>query len=221
MKQLSTLILLAVLCAGGAASAQCTSQAVTYDLTVAGNVTIAAQSSSNYMQGYVCNGGVLLDSAYCCTRFVNVDSGGTMMVGPASYGQAFVKSGGTFNGQGSSANWAVFYESGATVINHTGNSQVCPQITFAAGSCITGFHTVESSKPNVALIGTQLNFTFSTSVNAQIELYDASGKAVRAETISNSSTFAMNVADLANGIYMYRVMQNGEVISSDKLVLGQ
>lgn len=220
MKKIYTFILLITMGAAGNVFGQCTSSSVNYDLIVASNVTIAAQSNANYMQGYVCNGGVLLDSAYCCTRFVNVDSGGTMMVGPASYGQAFVKSGGTFNGQGSSANWAVFYESGANVINHVGNSQLCPQITFTAGNCATGFHTVESPKPNVGLNGTFLNFAFASSVNAQIELYDVSGKLVRTENIYNSSICSMNVTDLAGGMYMYRVMQNGEVVSSDKLILG-
>ncbi len=220
-KKISTLILLAALYCGNA-FAQCTSPATSYDLIVVSNITIPAQSNSNYMQGYVCNGGVLLDSAYCCTRFVNVDSGGVMMVGPSSYGQAFVKNGGTFNGQGSSANWAVFYEAGANVINHVGNSQQCPQITFTNNNCIMGFTENESPKPTVALNGDALNFGFdAVMTDVRIELLDVNGKVVKSEMMNQSSVHSMDVSGLASGVYMYRVMRGAELISSDKLVISE
>lgn len=222
MKQTFTLLLLALLGFGGNAFAQCTSPSSSYDLIVVSNVTIPAQSSSNYMQGYVCNGGVLLDSAYCCTRFVNIDSGGVMMVGPSSYGQAFVKNGGTFNGQNSSSNWAVFYEAGANVINHVGNSQLCPQITFTANNCIMGFTHSDSRKPNVSLIDHTLNFAFTSVVSdVTIEVFDVAGNVVRAERVNQTSVHSMNLNGLAGGIYMYRVMQGTELISSDKLVISE
>lgn len=222
MKKLYTLFLFSMLCFGGNAFAQCTSPSTSYDLIVVSNVTIAPNASPNYMQGYVCNGGVLLDSAFCCTRFVNIDSGGVMMVGPSSYGQAFVKNGGTFDGQNSSSNWAVFYESGANVINHVGNSQLCPQITFTANNCITGFTHSDSPKPNVSLIDHTLNFAFTSAVNdVTIEVFDVAGNVVRSEKVNQSSVHSMNLNGLAGGVYMYRMMQGTEVISSDKLVISE
>lgn len=221
MRKLYTLFAITLLCLSNEVQSQCSSPASNYDLIVVATTTFAPTASMPYTQGYVCNGGILTDSATCCTRFVVVDSGGTMIVGPISYGAAYVLSGGTFNGQGASNNWMVYYESGANVINHTGNSVSCPQITYTASSCTMGLTEVESSKPVVALNGTLLNFRFSSCTTAQIELYDANGKLVRSENVSNSAICSMNVADLANGIYMYRVMQNGEMIFSDKVILAQ
>lgn len=222
MKKLYTLFSAAMLCLfTGAYSQNCTSSANNYDLVVVANTTIPPNASPNYMQGYVCNGGVLLDSALCCTRFVNVDSGGTMIVGPNSYGIAYVLNGGTFNGQGSSNNWTVVAEPNATVINHTGNLQPCSTITYNPSSCTMGTPDPSNMKPAVSLNGTLLNFGFHSVVNVTIELVDVTGKAVRSEQVNRASVHSMNVEGLASGVYMYRVMQNGEVISSDKLILGQ
>lgn len=223
MKQFSTLLLIGSLCLGGNAIAQsCTSPASSYDLIVVANTTIPPNASPNYMQGYVCNGGVLLDSALCCTRFVNVDSGGTMIVGPNSYGMAYVMNGGTFNGQGASSNWQVYAEPNATVINHTGMNQACPSITFTASSCTMGFAKNESIIPTVALNGNSLNFGFNAVMNnVTIELIDVNGKVVKSEMIYQSSIHTMDVTGLAAGVYMWRVMLGAEVISSDKFVLAE
>jgi hypothetical protein len=219
MKQTFTLFFIGFLCFSANAIAQCTSPSSNYDLIVVSNVTIAPQTTA-YMQGYVCNGGVLTDSAYCCTRFLNIDSGGVVMVGPASYGQAFVKNGGTFNGQNSSSNWAVFYEAGANVINHVGNSQQCPQITFTANNCIMGFTPTDSPKPNVSLVETNLMFAFSSAVSdVTVEVFDVAGNVVRSGKVNQTSVHSMNLAGLAGGMYVYRVTQGTEVISSDKIVL--
>ena len=219
MKQTFTLVLMALLCFGGNSFAQCTSPGSNYDLIVVSTVNIPV-SQTAYMQGYVCNGGVLTDSAQCCTRFLNVDSGGTVIVGPLSYGMAYVKSGGTFNGQGASNNWQVYHEAGATILNHTGMTLVCPLITFTSSNCIMGFAHSYSPKPNVSLIDHTLNFAFNSVVNdGTIEVFDVTGNVVRSEKVNQTSVHSMNLNGLAGGIYMYRVMQGTEVLSSDKVVL--
>jgi len=222
MKQTFTLLLLALLGFGGNVFAQsCTSQATSYDLTVTSLTIIPpVSSSSTYMQGYICPGATLIDSAMCCTRFCNVDSLATMIVGPNSYGMAYVKGGGTFNGQGASANWVVFAEPGASIINHTGTTNQCPAVVFTGGNCTMGFNTAQSMKPDVALKGNQLNFTFNTTMSdVHVELLDVNGKVVKSETMDQSSVHSMDVSGLASGVYMYRMMQGTEVVSSDKIIL--
>jgi hypothetical protein len=143
-----------------------------------------------------------------------------MIVGPNSYGMAYVKGGGTFNGQGASNNWQVYAEPGANVINHTGTTIPCTSIAFGGGNCAMGFNTAQSVKPNVSLIGNQLNFIFSATMNdVHIELLDVNGKTVKSETMNQSSVHSMDVSGLASGVYMYRVLQGAEVVSSDKIVL--
>jgi predicted extracellular nuclease len=219
MKKLYFSFILAILCFGGNAIAQCSSPSSSYDLIVASTI-VRSGSNAGYMQGYVCNGGVLIDSATCCTRFVLVDSGGTMTVGPLSYGMAYVLNGGTFNGQNSSNNWQVIAEPNATVINHTGNNVPCAQITYTASNCIMSVPVNSSPKPNVSLVDHTLNFAFTSVVNdVSIEVFDVAGNVVRSEKVNQTSVHSMNLAGLAGGIYIYRVMQGTEVLSSDKVVL--
>ena len=219
MKRLYTFLLLAILCFGNDAIAQCSSPASTYDLIVASTI-IRSGNSAGYMQGYVCNGGVLIDSATCCTRFVLVDSGGAMIVGPMSYGMAYVLNGGSFDGQGASNNWQVVAEPNATVTNHTGNTVACAQITYTASNCIMSVPQNTSPKPNVSLVETSLLFAFNSVVSdVTIEVFDIGGNVVRSEKVNQTSVHAMNLAGLAGGIYVYRVMQGTEVLSSDKVVL--
>ncbi len=219
MKKIFTLILLACLCFGGNAIAQCTSPVSSYDLIVASTI-VRSGSNAGYIQGYVCNGGVLIDSATCCTRFVVVDSGGSLIVGPISYGGAYVLNGATFNGQNMSNNWQVFAEPNATVINHSGTTTACAQIAYTASNCIMSVPQNASSVSSVALSGTNLNFAFTSVVSdVTIELFDVTGNVVRSEKVNQSAVHSMNLNGLAGGVYMYRVMQGTEVISTDKVVL--
>ncbi len=220
MTKFYTILFVAFFCISTDAMSQnCTSPIQNYDLIVVSTINIPP-SQTAYMQGYVCNGGVLTDSATCCTRFLNVDSGGVVIVGPISYGMAYVKSGGTFNGQGASNNWTVYAEAGAIVINHTGNSVQCPQIVFPNTNCIMGFTDQSSAKPKVSLIGRTINFGFSSMMNdVHIELMDVNGKVVKSEMMNQSSVHSMDVSGLASGVYVYRVMQGATLVSSDKVIL--
>jgi hypothetical protein len=219
MKQTFTLLILGVLCFGGNAIGQCSSSASNYDLIVASTI-VRSGSSAGYTQGFVCNGGVLIDSATCCTRFVVVDSGGSMIVGPQSYGAVYVLNGGSFNGQNMSNNWQVFAEPNAAVTNHTGTTIACAQITYTASNCIMSIAQNATSVSSVTVTGADLNFTFASAVDdVTITLYDINGRMVRCENVVHSTTHSMRLEGLAGGAYMYRVTQGGEVISSDKIIL--
>lgn len=221
MKQIFTLLLFALPCFSNHISAQCNAPTSSYDLIVASTI-VRSGGNAGYMQGYICNGGVLIDSASCCTRFVLVDSGGSMIVGPLSYGMAYVLNGGSFNGQNASGNWQVIAEPNATVINHTGNTVACAQITYAASNCIMSVPQNASAQPNVALVETNLVFAFSTAVNdVTIEVSDVTGKVVRSEQVNQTSVHSISLAGLAGGVYAYRVMQRGEMIASDKIILAE
>lgn len=222
MKQISTLFLLIILFFAGNAFAQnCTWTTSNYDMVVISSTTIAPTTAS-YTQGFVCNGATLTDSATCCTRLIVVDNGATLIVGPQSYGMAYVLDGGTFNGQGASGNWIVTHEPMANILNHTGPAQQCSTIVYSPTSCSMGIADNAWMKPTVTLNDQTLIFSFTDAMqDAQIELLDVNGKVVKSEMINQSSTLSMDVAGLAAGVYMYRVMQGGEVISSDKLVISE
>lgn len=219
MNKLYTLLFVAFFSISTDAISQCTANATSYDLIVASTI-IRSGNSAGYTQAYICNGGVLIDSATCCTRFVVVDSGGAMIVGPLSYGAAYVLNGATFNGQNASNNWQVFAEPTATVVNHTGTTLACAQITYTASNCIMSVGQIDSPKPAVSINGSALNFGFTSVMNdVQIELLDINGKIVKSEMMNQSSVHTMDIAGLAGGVYMYRVMRGAEVLSSDKIVM--
>lgn len=163
-----------------------------------------------------------MDSAMCCTRVCNVDSGATLIAGPNSYGAAYVKSGGTFNGQNVSINWQVFAEAGANVINNSGGNIPCPVITFTGGSCTMGFVTPNTTSPSVSQTATQINFTFSDVLKSgRIELYDASGKLVSSSTVIQSTSQTIDVSELPEGMYLYRVLEGEALIGTNKVMLAK
>lgn len=210
-------IFFAFLSHGAAAQTLCNSNASSYDLVVFSQTVIPPNASMSYTSAYVCGGATLYDSAYCCTRMCHVDSLATLITGPNSYGMAYIKSGGTFNGQGSSVNWQVVAEPGSIVLNHTGILQNCVSVTFPTAMC---FMTVEEQfgkQTSVAQNGSALMFRFSSDVTApRIELRDVNGKLVKTENCSSGTLCTVNVGDLADGIYFWTVYEGSEQISSGK-----
>jgi hypothetical protein len=201
-----------------AAQTMCNSNAVSYDLVVFSQTVIPPNASISYINSYVCGGATLYDSAYCCTRMCHVDSLATLITGPNSYGIAYVKAGGTFNGQGNSQNWQVIAESGSNILNHTGNIQNCTSVTFPAALCFMTIEEQFGKQTSVALNGSALMFRFSSEVSdPRIELRDVNGKLVKSENSPTGTFCTVNVVDLAEGIYFWTVYEGSSQISSGKI----
>jgi hypothetical protein len=220
MKQLSTLAVFFCILFSFNANSQCTSGASSYDLVVFNNTTFPPSASQPYTQAYVCWGGVLTDSAQCCTRICHVDSGGTFIAGPVAYGGLYLKNGATFDGQNTSMTWVIFAEPGAIILNYSGNVQQCPTVTFPAALCFMS--TPEAYMPAVGVSqnGNQLSFLYADVLaKATVELYDATGKLVQTSTQAQSDRQDVDVSALPAGIYMYRVMDGETLIGTDKVLI--
>lgn len=196
----------------------CNSNAVSYDLVVYSQTVIPPNASMSYTSAYVCGGATLYDSAYCCTRMCHVDSLATLITGPNSYGMAYIKAGGTFNGQGSSMNWQVYAEPGSTVVNHTGIVQNCPSVTFPTAICFMSVEEQFGKQTSAVQNGSMLMFRFSSEVAApRIEMRDVNGKLVKSEIFSSGTVCTINIGELPEGIYFWTVYEGASQISSGKI----
>lgn len=199
----------------------CASLATTYDMVFSNNTVLPPSPSGQYMFGYICTGTTVTDSMNCCTRFMHVVSGGTLIAGPLSYGTAYLKAGATFDGQNTAQNWFVYAEAGANVLNYSGNVITCTAVTFPAGNCFMSVGNTETEK-SVTVIQqpNQLQFSFSNPLSpGRIEIYDISGKQLLNQTAENTTMISVNTESFCSGMYFYRVYQNGEFLSSGKISL--
>ena len=56
--------------------------------------------------------------------------------------------------------------------------------------------------------------------NAQMMIYDLSGKQIVAYVLpENSNVTEINNSDLQNGVYFYKIMINGKIKQTEKLVI--
>lgn len=210
-------ILFAFFSNGAGAQTVCNSNASSYDLVVFSQTVIPPNASMSYTSGFVCGGATLYDSAYCCTRMCHVDTLATLITGPNSYGMAYIKSGGTFNGQGSSMNWQVIAEPGSIILNHTGIVQNCTSVTFPAAMCFMSVEEQFGKQTSVVQNGSALMFRFSSEVSSpRIELRDVNGKLVKSENCFSGTLCTVNVAELSEGIYFWTVYEGSSPISSGK-----
>ncbi|HEY0031461.1 MAG TPA: T9SS type A sorting domain-containing protein [Bacteroidia bacterium] len=218
MKKLLTLFSMLMLM-NTIATAQCTSSATTYDLTVSGNVVIGPAGPS-FTFAIICAGGRLMDSANCCTRLVHVEPGGIYEAGPNAYAFVYVKSGGTFDAHGNNMFFGVSYEAGAVILNYAGPMTLCTAVVFPSGSCTaTGIANQETassvkSYPNPCNEVLYLENTFSKA--AMITVYDIAGKNVmEASEITNE----INVSMLAPGMYTFTISTEGHQINYGKFAI--
>ncbi|MGZ6519916.1 MAG: T9SS type A sorting domain-containing protein, partial [Bacteroidia bacterium] len=68
------------------------------------------------------------------------------------------------------------------------------------------------------------NTTFSINksvalLNAEIHIYDVVGKEVKTISAIQSHEFTIDRADLANGMYFYKLINKGQVIGSGKVII--
>jgi len=72
--------------------------------------------------------------------------------------------------------------------------------------------------PNPLTNSNDINVLFSTSISAQINIFDLTGKIVLSEDISNASTKRISISSLNNGIYMLQVVADN-VSTTRKIVV--
>lgn len=197
---------------------QCTGQS-TYDLTVSGT-TVLHPTSSSFTSAIVCPGGVLIDSANCCTRWVHVLAGGTYTIGGSAYGMAYVKSGGTFDAHNSTLFFGVYYETGATILNYTGPITLCPSLTFTASSCTTGIN--EPSNNIISVSYNQVNKLLNiegTINNSTINIFDCNGKRIIEHVLLSSNANQFDVSMLNSGVYLYTIIDDKGYGSNGKFAI--
>jgi hypothetical protein len=201
-------------------NAQCSST-MSYDLIVSTQVVIPASSSMSYTGAYVCPTGQLIDSMPCCTRFVHVDSGGVYKVGPSAYGTLYLKNLAVFDGQNTSMTWQIFAEPGAVILNYSGTVISCVTVTFPAANCLTMIPESTTATPNFLQSDQRLEISFASAQTCGISVYDLSGKEVIASSMENAFTQALDISNLAPGIYVCRITGADGMILSRKIVIGE
>jgi len=92
----------------------------------------------------------------------------------------------------------------------TVNVSTCTGIDELVANAVTVY-----PNPNNGII----NITLSTglSKNSTLEIYDAIGKLIITETLSSESN-TLNISNLSNGIYSFRVLNNNNMVKFGKLV---
>ena len=65
----------------------------------------------------------------------------------------------------------------------------------------------------------QLNISFSASLteSAEMQIFDITGRCVKSLKLTNSFS-TVNIDNLTNGIYFYRILYKENIISRDKIV---
>ena len=69
--------------------------------------------------------------------------------------------------------------------------------------------------PNSGIIN--ISLTAELSKNTSVEVYDAIGKLVVKQSITNELS-TINISNLDNGIYLFKIINNATIIKTGKLV---
>lgn len=225
MKKIYLLICFLLLGESTSIVAQCTSFPSTYDIIVADSVVIPP-SGPSFTWSYICGGGVLMDSAMCCTRLIHVEAGGTYEAGPSAYGFVYLKSGATFDAHGNNSFANVAYEAGATILNYTGAMSLCSSVTFPNAGCSIPTSIAENPMnytvqiyPNPFTNSAILQFNNPKKESCILILYDLHGRIVR--TISNITTDKVEIErqNLPSGFYFVQLSTNKQTIANGKLTM--
>lgn len=202
MKKIILLTGLLITATANCMMAQCTSPAGSYDLVVTGS-TALSPSGPQFMYGYVCAGGHLLDSTNCCTRWIHVDSGGVYEAGPNAYGILYLKSGATFEAHGNTNFFNVYYETGAVILNYTGPQTLCNPVTFPSANCAIGIDENQTATVHIYPNPNSGRFTISSSlVNGHLRVYNTLGQIAHQQIL----TSANQQINLSNpGIYFLEI----------------
>lgn len=187
------------------ANGQCTGMNF-YDLTVTGN-TILPPAATAYISAVVCDGGVLIDSASCCTRVTHILNGGIYEIGGLAYGSVFVQSGGTFNANNTSMFFGVTYEAGANILNYSGPLTLCSSISFLPSACVTGLNSISSGKFISVFYDHQGQFLKLNGIqnNSFIQVFDMTGRLILEPKLLDRDGSNEIYASLFPGLYSYRI----------------
>jgi len=90
------------------------------------------------------------------------------------------------------------------------NVSPCAGINEAVANSISVYPNPTSGLVNVIL-------TSELSKNSTIEVYDAIGKLVVKQVLTNE-TNAVNISNLTNGIYTFKIVNNSNLIKIGKIV---
>jgi len=214
MKKILLVILILVTLNYTKSPAQCNGL-TSYDLTVS-SVTVQHPSSPSFTSAVVCPGAILIDSTNCCTRYIHIMPGGTYEIGGTAYAFVLVKNGGTFNANNSTMVFGLSYEAGATILNYSGPSTLCPAITFVPSSCTTEME--ENDKNN---FGNVFYNTINQSLevkdikeNSELFVYDVLGKKMFEQHFSQNTNNAQSLNSFTPGVYIYHLISiKGKILT--------
>ena len=73
--------------------------------------------------------------------------------------------------------------------------------------------------PNPVSSGDEINVSFNRNIDADIMIYDLTGKLVMKNNISSSSTKSLNISTVNNGIYMLQIVAENSVTSRKFVIM--
>ena len=104
-----------------------------------------------------------------------------------------------------------------------------PELPNAIGS---GGHTVFKTNANTAILTLVqpfvpnpvaqlaiLAYNLTSESEATLYITDISGKIIRQATLKGSGNYSLNTQTISNGLYLYTVVQDGNVLLRDKLII--
>ena len=92
----------------------------------------------------------------------------------------------------------------------TVNVSTCTGIDELIANTVTVYPNPNNGTINITL-------TSELTKNSTLEIYDAIGKLIATEVLSNELN-TLNISNLSNGIYSFRVLNNNNMVKSGKLV---
>lgn len=91
-------------------------------------------------------------------------------------------------------------------------------IQFKTGN---GNSDLISMFPNPASGQFQVQYRLPDKSEASLEIYNALDKCLYRQNISETGNLHLNISNWPNGIYFYRLLQNGKAVVSNKLMVVQ
>lgn len=89
----------------------------------------------------------------------------------------------------------------------------------ATNNSLNNNQIVKPFVPNPTTGVAQLSYNLPTDAQATLTLTDISGSIQQKVLLTGNGTYSLDTRPLSNGLYLYTVQQNGNVILRDKLVV--